>query len=343
MVSIDDVARRAGVSTATVSRALSGRGPVSAASRERVLLAADELGYVVSSRASSLASGRTGSVGLIVPYLDRWFFSTVLAGASYTLMQHGFDVTLYSITDNADERRNVFTHALRRQRVDGLIVVSLELAATETAALRALGMPVVAMGGKHPQLESLTVDQAGLAAVATQHLIDIGHRHIGHIGAGAEFDTDFQIPSQRRAAVEETVAACTGAHVVHEPGDFTVDGGRAATHRLLETQSPEAPRITGIVADSDEMAIGALLAANDRGLHVPTDLSVIGIDGHPLGEVFGLTTVDQFARQQGMQAAQHVLDRLDPAAALPPHCHERIPELLPTTLVVRQSTTAPRQ
>ena len=102
MVSIDEVARYAGVSTATVSRALSGRGHVSDPTRARVEAAAKSLGYVVSASASSLASGRTRNIGVLVPFLDRWFFSTVLSGTASALMRRGYDITLYNLTADRD-------------------------------------------------------------------------------------------------------------------------------------------------------------------------------------------------------------------------------------------------
>ena len=141
MAGIDDVARAAGVSTATVSRALSGRGPVSTATRDRVLAAADRLGYVVSAAASSLATGRTRAVGVVVPFLDRWFFSTVLAGISDALVRRGYDITLYSVSADAAERRRVFDDHLRRRRIDAVITIALELDAEELASLRGLGVP----------------------------------------------------------------------------------------------------------------------------------------------------------------------------------------------------------
>src|SRR5690606_837815 len=171
MVSIDEVAKLAGVSTATVSRALSGRGQVSSASRERVNRAAESLGYVVSSRASSLASGRTRNVGVIVPLLDRWFFSTVLSGATSALMRAGYDITLYNITADVAVRREVFRTFLRRQRVDAVIAVSMKLDDDETDRLLALGLPVIALGGPHPRLPTLSVDDTSVARLATEHLL----------------------------------------------------------------------------------------------------------------------------------------------------------------------------
>lgn len=334
MVSIDEVARLAGVSTATVSRALSGRGQVSESSRERVRDAAAQLGYVVSSRASSLASGRTTNVGVIVPFLDRWFFSTVLSGVSSALMRAGYDITLYNITDDAEMRRRVFSTFLRRQRVDALIAVSLELDEVETAQLQALGMPVIAIGGPNPNLHTLTVDNVAVARLATEHLLALGHRSIAHIGANPEFDVDFHIPTDRRQGFERALADAGVAvdPTFVEPSDFTIGGGYQAGRELLAREE----RPTAVFAASDEMAIGAVMAARDLGLRVPEDISVIGIDGHELGEVFRLTTVDQFPMQQGERAAEAILRELLDAEGAP-----HMGDALPFELVMRGTTAKP--
>ncbi|WP_353115993.1 LacI family DNA-binding transcriptional regulator [Microbacterium sp.] len=335
MVSIDDVARRAGVSTATVSRALSGRGQVSATSRERVRAAADALGYVVSSRASSLASGRTRNVGVIVPHLDRWFFGTVLSGISDTLMRHGYDVTLYNITDDDAVRREVFRTALRRERVDAVIAVSIRLGDAETSRLLEIGIPVIAIGGPDARLPMLTVDDFAVAQAAAGHLLRLGHRSIAHIGAAPEFDREFRVPTQRRLGFEHALAEAGAAlrPDLLEPADFTVDGGHRAARRLLDGPGT---RPTAIFAASDEMAIGAMLAARELGLRVPEDVSVIGVDGHELGAFFGLTTVDQFPRGQGERAASLVLSMLDDGADAPAQT------ILPFEVVERGSTAPPR-
>lgn len=335
MVSIDEVARLAGVSTATVSRALSGRGTVSEKTRRRVQEATEALGYVVSSRASSLASGRTRNVGVVVPFLDRWFFSTVLSGVSSALMRRGYDITLYNITADAAVRREVFADFLRRQRVDGVIAVSIELDDAETGHLLQLGLPVMAIGGPNPRLDTLTVDDHAVAQLATEHLLALGHRDIAHIGASPEFDMDFHIPTQRRAGFEKVLAdagiAPNPAYL--EPADFTVEGGYRAAKQLL---GRPGPRPTAIFAASDEMAIGAILAARDLGYRVPDDLSVIGIDGHELGDFFQLTTVDQFPLAQGERAAEALLARLDDTAATQLDHAD-----LPFELVVRGTTARP--
>lgn len=331
MTSIDEVAKLAGLSTATVSRALSGRGHVSPASRERVRVAAASLGYVVSSRASSLASGRTQNVGVVVPFLDRWFFSTVLSGASSALMRAGYDITLYNITADADVRGEVFSTFLRRQRVDAVIAVAIELDDDESGSLLDLGLPVIAIGGPNPRLRTLTVDDTAVARLATEHLIGLGHRDIAHIGANPEFDIDFHIPTRRRLGFEQALAdagiAPNAAFL--EPADFTVDGGFRAAKQLL---GRPGPRPTAIFAASDEMAIGAILAARDLGFRVPQDLSIVGIDGHELGEFFQLTTVDQFPLGQGERAASAVLAQLEGSTDAPAGGE------LPFELIVRGTT-----
>jgi DNA-binding LacI/PurR family transcriptional regulator len=331
MVSIDEVARLAGVSTATVSRALSGRGHVSDATRTRVETAARSLGYVVSASASSLASGRTRNIGVLVPFLDRWFFSTVLSGIASALMRRGYDITLYNLTADPVARRSIFDTFLRRQRVDGVVAISIELGAEETERLLELDLPLVAIGGPNPRMTTLTVDDVSVARLATEHLLALGHRDIAHIGASPEFDIDFHIPTRRRQGFEQAIAdaGIPSRPGLFEPADFTIEGGFRAAKQLL---GRPGTRPTAIFAASDEMAIGAVLAARELGYRVPEDLSIVGIDGHELGEFFRLTTVDQFPLGQGQRAADAILAELE-------HDGGGEPAQLPYELVVRGTTT----
>ncbi len=162
MAGIEEVAKLAGVSTATVSRALSGRGHVSPASKAKVEEAAARLGYVVSSNASSLASGRTRNIGVVIPFLNRWFFSSVLEGAQRELLRRGYDLTLYNLSGDGNERSSVFEHFLLRQRVDAVIAVSLELTEHEVTRLHDLGKPLVGVGGPIPGVPTLTIDDAAV-------------------------------------------------------------------------------------------------------------------------------------------------------------------------------------
>ncbi|GAA1732696.1 LacI family DNA-binding transcriptional regulator [Microbacterium paludicola] len=337
-MSIAEVARLAGVSTATVSRALSGRGHVSAAARERVVAAARELGYVVSQAASSLASGRTRNVGIVLPFLSRWYFTAVLEGAQQRLMRSGYDVTLYNLAGDGGERRTVFEHFLQRQRVDAVIAVSLELTEPEVTSLHALGKPLVGVGGPIPGVRTLAIDDVAVATLATEHLIGLGHSRIGLIGGDVESDADFHLPTKRRqgweAALREAGLPIAASRVAN--ADFTVQGGYRAAKQLLG--APLRDRATAIFAASDEMAFGAMLAARDLGLSVPLDVSIVGVDDHDMSDFFGLTTIAQFPGAQGALAVDILMAQLEPKGEDTPPSDTP----LPFELRVRSSTTRPR-
>ncbi len=333
-VGIEAVARAAGVSTATVSRALNDKANVAPATRRRVMAAAAQLGYAVSASASSLASGRTRSLGVVIPSLTRWFFSTLLGGIAAEATRQGYDITLYPLTPDPVERERVFDALLRRQRVDAVIVIATPLDDREARALAGLRMPTLAIGEPHPLLPTLSLDDVGVGRVATEHLLALGHRVIAHIGAASP--NEAHAPGYRRRGYETALRAA-GIPVRPDlvvPADFTIDGGVHAAGQLLADQWG-AP--TAIFAASDELAIGAIIAAGRRGLRVPADLSVIGVDGHELGELFGLTTVDQFADRQGRDAAAALIAGLEGVTALPVTTAE-----LPFTIVTRTSTGQPR-
>ena len=347
MTKIQKVAELAGVSTATVSRALAGKSSVSPPTRVRVESAAKELGYVVSAAASSLASGRTRNVGVVTPFLNSWFFTTVLKGAQRALADAGYDLTLYHLdTDQGSDlphaanprRRQLFEDFLQRKRVDALIAVTLEIGQDELAYMRRLGKPVVGLGGPLTGVPTLSVDDRAIAHLATDHLIALGHTQIAYIGGDLVFEMDFNLPSNRRDGYEK---ALTEAGFSLEPllvrsANFTIPGGYAATLQLLKDPLVHP---TAIFAASDEMAIGAILAARDLGKSVPEDLSIIGIDGHDLSEFFGLTTIDQHPESQGRLAVERLLNELE-SGVVAPHPDNTY---LPHDLVVRRSTAPPVQ
>lgn len=337
MAGIEEVARRAGVSAATVSRAISGRGHVSPTTRVRVLAAADELGYVVSSSASGLATGRMRNVGVVIPFLNRWFYGAVVEGAESALLAQGYDLTLYNLGGSADERRSVFEHFLLRKRVDAVIAVSLELTADELRRLRDLGKPMVGVGGPLPGVRTLSIDDIAVSRLATEHLLALGHRRIAHIGGDRAVDMDFHLPTNRRLGYQEALesAGVPRDDRLFQAGDFTMPGGYAAAKQLLGTPHD---RPTAIFAASDEMAIGAILAARDLGLDVPGDVSVVGIDDHDLSAFFGLTTVAQYPTLQGRMAVDVLMAELHPGYPEP----DALNTPLPFDLVVRSSTARPQ-
>ncbi|UAJ80136.1 LacI family DNA-binding transcriptional regulator [Leifsonia sp. ZF2019] len=353
MPGIDDVARLAGVSTATVSRALSGNGPVSERTRARVADAAAALGYVVSSDASSLASGRTRNIGVVVPRLNRWFFTAVIEGAERELLRRGYDLTLYNLSGDGEERRRVFDHHLLRNRVDAVIAVALALDEDEVSRLLSLGKPIAGVGGPLPGASAITIDDVAVARVATEHLLSLGHRRIAHVGGSEEYDLEFHTPGNRRLGYESALrdAGITPDPSLFRGSDFTIPGGHAAAIELL-AGADERP--TAVFAASDEMAIGCILAARELGLTVPGDLSVIGVDDHPLAAFFGLSTIAQYPERQGEEAVELLVQSIEDVrrrsgprgsatAGRRTDAGTATPVTVPvsTDLVVRASTSAP--
>lgn len=339
MATIQRVAELAGVSTATVSRALAGKTTVSPATRKRVEDAARELGYVASATASSLASGRTRNIGMVMPFLGSWYYQNVLKGAHRALADAGYDLTLYHLEDtdrHPERRQRLFEEFLLRKRVDAFIVVSLELTDDELARIHDLGKPMVGLGGPLAGVTTLSLDDRAVAELATSHLTALGHRRIAFIGGTEGHNLDFHLPARRRQGYEDALRAAEiePDERLRHIADFTLEGGYQATLQILGD-----PRVrpTAIFAVSDEMAIGAILAARDLGLRVPEDLSVVGIDGHELGGFFQLTTVDQHPVEQGRLAAGAMLQELRPHAAPPAHADLEVPY----ELRVRKSTAVP--
>lgn len=344
LAGIKDVADRAGLSIATVSRALSGKANVSTKSRQLAQAAADELGFVPSYHASSLASGRSHNIGLVVPSVNRWYFSSVVEGVSATLLDAGYDLTLYNVGDQPARRQSVLADFLLRKRLDAVIAVALVLSEAEIKQLLAIRRPIVGIGGALAGASTIRIDDARLARQATEHLIGLGHTRVAHLTGDAELNRDFKLPGLRQAGFEAAMA--DAGHAVRPEwevsADFTIQGAYARARSLLATASE---RPTAVFAASDEMAIGTILAARDFGLRVPQDLSVIGMDGHELGEVFGLTTVNQDARGQGALAARMLLETLDddakPGTRRTAPAPVAIDHEYPTEFLVRSSTAVP--
>lgn len=336
MTSIKDVARTVGVSTATVSRALRGLPRVSEETRFRVLQAAAELDYVASPSAAGLASGRTRAVGVVVPFVTRWFYGGVVQGAVTPLRDAGYDLLLYNLGGDRETRRRVFGTHLSRKRVDAVLVLSLTPTEEELAWLTTLDRPVAVVGASVPGWSSVRIDDEATARIAMRHLLVLGHRRIGYIGGSLDDQLDFAAPfdrllGYRRSMSDAGLAVRPQWEVV---GDFTVRGGLAAMRLLLASE----PRPTAVFAASDEMAVGAVHAVREAGLRVPQDMSVIGIDDHEMSEFFDLSTVAQPVHEQGRLAAELLLEVLaaDPETPKTPSV-----VTVPTRLVVRHTTAPP--
>lgn len=329
---IAEVARRAGVSPATASRALTGRGYVAEKTRLRVQQAARELGYVASSSAATLATGRTDTIGVVMPTADRWFFAEVLSGIQDALIEHRHDLALYGAPPESAQRAHIFDYALARKRFDGIIAVGIEPSAHEMERLIALGKPLVSVGGHDLGASSISIDDLAAGRVATEHLIDLGHTDIvflggDHDGRRTSYGDALRLEGYQRAMV----AAGLADYVRHHPTEVTTPGSYTEATRVL---GDRRSRPTGIVAVCDEVAVGTIIAARRLGVAVPNQLSVVGIDDHEYADMFGLTTIQQRPYEQGRAAVQLLMWQLDSPDAAPQRIRESAP------LYVRNSTFA---
>jgi DNA-binding LacI/PurR family transcriptional regulator len=331
--SIEDVAKLAGVSIATVSRSLRGLPDVAAATRDRVLAAARELNYVASPFAARLASGRAATVGVVVPFVHRWYFAEVLGAVENVLGRAGFDLLLYNLGDH-EGRQRFFDVMPVRKRVDAIVFASLVLSDAEADALQRLNVPVGMVGVDRPGVHSTRIDDEEAARSAVRHLVDLGHRRIALIGGDTDDPMRFTPPHHRRVGYLD---ALREAGIEYDPklealGYFTVDGGAAATQILLDR--PDRP--TALFAESDEMAYGAIRAIRRAGLRVPQDVAVVGFDDHASAELLDLSTVHQPVIEQAEELTTRLLAAITDADITP---YVRV---LPTELVVRGSTDPSR-
>ncbi|MFP5331690.1 MAG: LacI family DNA-binding transcriptional regulator [Acidimicrobiia bacterium] len=333
-VTIEKVAERAGVSVATVSRALRGLPNVSPKTRERVMSVAAMLNYRPDPNAARLAAGRTRTVAVGVVAIPIWYTGQVVSGIEAVLTSRGYDLTLLLIADELVRSRALGdVGGGVSKRADGAIIVDLVPTATERMLLEEQRVPWVMVGADCPSIDSVVIDNEAGAAAATRHLVELGHRVIGLISGGpAAFPA--ASPTQRRTGFLRTIgeAGMRFDPAYERVGDFSALGGYEAMQSLLALPKPP----TAVFAMSDVMAMGALRTCQEAGLDVPGDVSVVGFDDVDWAFTVGLTTVRQDATELGAVAARLMVERLEGAE------HDRQVMTVPTELVVRDSTAPPR-
>ncbi|PSL08348.1 LacI family transcriptional regulator [Haloactinopolyspora alba] len=332
MTGIVDVAARAGVSVATVSRALRGLPGVSDATREQIRQIAAELGYVASPSAAALPTGRTGAVAVVSPVATTgWYFNAVCEGAQEVLAANGFDVLRYDLSEVETNRRRVFDTQLLRKRVDALLLTSLPLTPEEVEALHAMNRPVMVVGPIVSGLPSVRIDDVEVGRMATEHLVGLGHREIAFAGGDPDDQLGFPVSPDRRIGYAEVLreVGVEPDPALTVPAKFTVEAGVAAFAELWARDV----RPTALFAASDEVAMGAMHEARRHGVRIPEDLSVVGVDDHDMSWLFGLTTVAQDVRAEGRIAAGTLLEALRSGIA-----GETTVTTVPTELIVRSST-----
>jgi len=300
------VAQAAGVSASTVSRVLNGTAVVNDEKKQAIDAAIARLGFVPNPAARGLAGGRTFSVGVVTQALDSPFYGAAMRGIEDALLPRGLSPLFVSGHWNAVTEARCIS-VLQARRVDGIIVLTGRLT-DEALKNYALTQPVVVLGRnlKAPRLYSLSFDNLLGGRLATEHLIQLGHRRIAFIAGDADHPDANERLRGYRAALEAASIPYDEGLVV--PGEYHELSGLLAVDRLLATHQ----RFTAIFAANDQMAVGAALACQRRSLRVPEDISIVGFDDLPTSQyaIPPLTSVEQPAYELGRLSANAMLQLL---------------------------------
>jgi LacI family transcriptional regulator, galactose operon repressor len=330
MVTIKEVARRARVSVATVSRVFNHSPLVRETTRQRVNRTAQRLGYSPHGAAQSLVTNRTHTIGVLLQDPYGPFFSELIRGIEHTAQARGYHL-LVSTSRSAGETLDVVLRSMRG-RVDGLILMTHDHCAATAGGTFTLGFPVVLLNcpPADAPCDSLGIANYDGTVAMIRHLSDLGHRRIAIIrGSEQNFDSAERLRGYR-AAVHKLELDQDPA--LELPGDFSEAAGHAAAKFIVDT----ALHPTAVFAANDCMAFGALSAFRELGLDVPRDVAVAGFDDIPMARYVnpGLTSVHVDFAELGQRATDRLL------AALRDTPHQPRRETVPTTLVVRRSCGA---
>ena len=331
---IEDVAEAANVSVATVSRALRGLPNVAASTRSRVLDVAHELNYQPDPAAARLAAGRTRTVIIMVPHLASWYFSTVIAGAEAVCNELGYEFNVVGVGSLSECHRLLDERSQIERRTDGVILVNIPATDAEAVSLRERGVALSTIGTQAAGAPSVFLDDVEVGRIGARALIDLGHRRVGLISGLGDDPLNFEVPRRRAAGFHEELR---DAGISFDPslltgGNFGIDGGQEAMAMLLGLDDPP----TGVFAMSDEMAFGALMELNRRGLVPGVDVSLLGVDDHDIARVLALSTIRQNVPAQGAAAARALIGVM---TSVPTTLD---PVLSPVELVLRGTTGPPR-
>lgn len=336
MATISDVAKRAGVSTMTVSRVTNNSGYISQETRERVLNAINELGYVPNALARSLRFKQTKTIALVITDITNPFFTTLARGVEDVASERGFSV-IFCNTDESPETEAEYLTVLLQKQVDGFLVVPACSSSESIADLQERNVPVVVLDRRVPDLRVDTVrgDSEQGAYLLVRHLLDLGHRRIAVLSGPQDVSTAMdRVAGYRRAMAEADIQGEDALEYYFDR--FTAGGGYKMAQQALALN----PRPTAIFAANNFVAIGAFHAFREAGLRVPEDISLVVIDDLPeefLTQPF-MTTANQPAYDLGEHAIKLLLSRLSGAG--PDEPQEIV---LPLTMIVRHSTCPPAQ
>ena len=326
---IYDVAKLAGVSTATVSRALNGTGQIAPSTRATIEAAVEQLGYRANTIARSLVTKSTQTIALLLPDIANPFYAALVSSIQQHALSQGYTMLLCT-TEGDAEREEQYLTLLRAKQVDGALVDGLRLPPDRIAAFVKDGFPIVCLDRDvdSDSIPLVQVDNRLGGRLATEHLIGLGHSRIGHVtGAHVLGISDERLAGYWEALVNAEIE--TDPRLVAE-GHFTEEGGYAGARALLEA----SPDVTAIFAANDLSALGVLHALAESGRRVPDDVSVVGFDDLRLSAFTAppLTTIRQPATEIAQRATEILIDLTRGKRV------EKLLHLLEPKLIVRAST-----
>ena len=328
---IRDVAKQANVGIGTVSRVLNSSPSVSDETRQKVLGAIEELDYRPNPIARQLSTGRTLTIGVILPHLTMPSYVERLRGVQRALADTKYDLVLFSV-ENPTQRDAFFDDLSRASRVDGILIVSLPPTDQQAEYFAKMHIPIVLVDAYHPDLCCVVIDDVGGGQKVTEYLIELGHHKIAFLGDYLE--TPFH-PSMRyryqgyRETLKKSGIPFLDEYLVEGHNDRNTARQRA--RQLLSLDDPP----TAIFAGCDTQAIGVLDTAREMGIRVPDDLSVIGYDGIRDAEYLNLTTLEQHLFDSGIEGVRLLIDALEQRVDTP--CRKYIP----IELIIRGTTASP--
>jgi DNA-binding LacI/PurR family transcriptional regulator len=303
-----DVANKAGVSIATVSRVVNAPDKVNPETRQRVLDAIDALRYIPKAEAAARARKGTGRIGVLAPFFTYPSFVQRLRGVANALVSLPYELTIYTVDSSARRDGYVASVSISR-RLDGLILMALPFNEAIVERLVSNSLETVSIECTHPAFSSIEIDDAAGGRIVAEYLIKKGHKHLGFIGDSEIPDYAFPTSNRRLggycAAIKAAGLELAPEHIVLKVQ--SLENGRLSMHQLLDLPNPP----TAVFCASDTQAMGALKGAQERGARVPEDIAIVGFDDLDIADYIGLTTVRQHLDESGRLAVNLLLARLE--------------------------------
>lgn len=337
-VTIKDIAKKAGVAHTTVSRALNGSPLIAAATTQRILEIARELGYNPSAAARSLKTNRSQVIGVIVPNIDDPFFSEILQGIEEVTLSSGYSVFI-SASQRSPQREHAIVQTMNEHRIDGFIICSTSFSPEQSSLISQYGIPIVVINNQSAEdyRYSIYHDDLDGSRTLTRHLIELGHRRIAYLGnslsgRSTQDRTAGFLQEMKQAGLEVPEG------YVHQVEGGSAESGLQGLAYFLSLPA----RPTALLCYNDMMAIGVLQGLQQAGLRVPQDMSVTGFDNIVFSAYTNprLTTFDQPKRSIGNRAARLVLELLDTQNHFAPDSQPNV-IMLQGALLPRESTAPP--